>query len=147
MEQRFPSNEGHIPSSRVLHVEEHPSLLAFPHLSQPSTLVVMEHSWLVHLEGETMLTSPSFPLAACASNALSLWGNLEGKTLPPWKSAVVQISLWLMGRVSQILGCSFHSPAAKYAEFPNISSLRHVDDSFISHRPHFWAVLFSVGSE
>lgn len=101
-------------------------------------------SWLVSLEGETMLTSPSFSLGRGVSASDSLRcseprGNVEVKALPPRRrSAVVQSCLWLTRRVSQILGYNASSLAARYAKLSNISSnINHTDESFISHRPHF----------
>lgn len=130
------------PSLHVLHAEEHPLILAFPHLSQPPPPQWWwrQKSWLVGLEGETVLTSPTFSLgrAALASNALRFsepWGNIEVKALSSWRRpAAVQSCPWLMGSVSQILGHSSSSLAARYSS----SDINHTDDSSLFHRFHFW---------
>ena len=129
------------PSLRVLHAEEHPLILVFPISLNPYLHSGGEgpKSWLVGLEGETVLTSPTFSLgrAAFAINALRLsepWGNIEVKVLSSWRRpAAVQSCPWLMGSISQILGHSSSSLAARYIS----SNINHTDDSSLFHRFYF----------
>lgn len=63
-----------IPCCVSLHVEEHASVQALIHLCHPPVGDGGSHTWLVSLDGETVLTSPFFLLswegAASASSAL-----------------------------------------------------------------------------
>ena len=151
MEQRFQTSEGHslLPYLSWNKIRCARTLCVWRNILEsrlfPISLTPHLHSggegpksWLVGLEGETVLTSPTVSLrrAAFASNALRFpepWGDIEVKVLSSWRSAVVQSCPWLMGSISQILRHSSSSLAARYI----ISNINHTDDSSLFHMFHF----------